>query len=94
MNVVDSDGNTRPVVVGLHSNSEKSAGFTFISIGNDPPHLDYEWGPTGTGNCTEGGKKQRAVRMNSDKANWIESKKGDECLDFTAQGNFPYRRCF
>jgi hypothetical protein len=74
MKVTTDDGAWRwDVVVGLHSNSEKS--------------------PTGTQRCTVGGGKQRAVRMNTDKMNFIESVVG-ECAQFTADDGHKYKRCW
>jgi hypothetical protein len=45
------------------------------------------------GRCAEGGKKQRGVRMNTDKMNFIESIVG-ECAQFTADDGHKYKRCW
>lgn len=43
--------------------------------------------------CTENGGRQRAVRMNEDKVNWIESAMGFECTLRQDEGHH-YKRCF
>ena len=57
----------------------------------------YETGGESSQTCTEDGEKQFAVRMNSDKANWIESTLelfGDVCFTHTATDGHKFKRCW
>jgi len=57
----------------------------------------YETGGESAEMCTEDGERQFAVRMNSDKANWIESIHewlGDVCFTHTATDGHKFKRCW
>jgi len=57
----------------------------------------YETGGESSQTCTEDGEAQYAVRMNSDKANWIASTMesfGDVCFTHTATDGHKFKRCW
>jgi hypothetical protein len=56
-------------------------------------HSNSEKPEGGEKRCAEGGEKQRGVRMNTDKMNFIESIVG-ECEQFTADDGHKYKRCW
>ena len=56
-------------------------------------HSNHEIAFTGSKRCAKENGKMRAVRINENNVNWIESKLGFSCNRYSANGH-PYSRCW